>query len=69
MIDYSTETMNLYNQQFASRVIHLTEQGIGFGYRDQELVRFYEHPTNQLGIEEVAKRLGALGKTIRQDYE
>lgn len=68
-VDYLTQTVNTYKERFGSKVIHLVEQSIRLGYTDEKLERLSVSPVNMLVVEEIAGRLGALGKTIRQDCE
>jgi hypothetical protein len=46
MISYSTETMAEYTRRFSPQVIWLRNELAKRGVTDQELERFYEHPTN-----------------------
>ncbi len=61
---YSTETMGLYSKQFAARVIATRNLLAKQGLVDQELDRFYEHPTNPIGIRTVGERIGALAEQL-----
>lgn len=54
------ETVALYHQRFGARVVSLYEHLKERGYHDKQADRLYEHPTNELGIRELAQRLGAL---------
>jgi hypothetical protein len=60
LIRYSRETMDLYSQQFGARVIATRNELAGRGLNDAELDRFYEHPTNPIGVRIVGERIGAL---------
>lgn len=64
MTRYSTETYALYRERFASKVIHLVEEALRRGYRDEELHRYYEHPINSIAMGIVASRIGALGQRL-----
>jgi hypothetical protein len=67
--EYERETMGLYEARFDGDVIYLVEEAIRLGYRDDELEKYYKHPTNRLGAETVGKLLNALAKYIGNDYE
>ena len=60
MIAYSTATMNSYKQEFGSVVAFLVEQAGSEGVDLGTLRPLAEHPTNPLGVEILATRLGAL---------
>lgn len=64
IVDYLSQTMSLYQERFAGKVIHLIEEAIRLDYHDEELERFYKHPTNTIGLEIVANRLSALAERI-----
>jgi hypothetical protein len=67
MTDFFSETMNLYRERFAGVVIHLVEEVMRLGYRDDELERYHQRPGNIFGIETVANRLSALAQRIGED--
>lgn len=63
LMRYSTETMTRYNQRFAARSLALFDRAAEFGWvGEKERFRF-EHPTNPLGIEEIARTLGVIGES------
>jgi hypothetical protein len=64
MLDYSKETMGLYSQKFGARALALWRQLSEAGFKDRELDRFIEHPTNPIGIRIVGERLGALAEQM-----
>ena len=64
MIRYSQETLALYSQRFGARVIALRNELAERGFADQQLDRFYEHPTNPIGMRIVGDRIGALAETL-----
>jgi hypothetical protein len=66
MIGYMQQTMALYSERFGARVIAIRNELATEGLRDQELDRFYEHPTNPIGIRIVGERIGALAQQLRQ---
>jgi len=65
MIKYSQETMNQYSIKFAVRVISARNSLFSRGLFDEELDKFYEHPTNLIGIRIVGERLGALSEKLQ----
>lgn len=64
MIRFHRETMSLYSQRFASRVIAFRDAFAQGGLVDRELDSFYEHPTNPIGIRIVGERIGALAEKL-----
>jgi len=64
MTRYSGETRNVYSQKFGSKVIATYNMLSDAGLRDSELDRFYEHPTNPIGMRIVAERIGALAERL-----
>jgi len=64
-IQYMGQTMALYTQRFASSVIAIHDELAKSGFKDNELDRSYEHPTNPLGVQAVGEHLGALAEQIR----
>ena len=58
--NHHTETMSIYRERFAGKVMHLVEEAKRLGYMDEELNRYYEYPTNTLGIESVSNRMKVL---------
>ena len=65
MIAYSQETMAEYTQRFASLVIWFHGEFAKRGITDDEFNRFYEHPTNPIGIGIVGTHLGAMAQRLR----
>lgn len=65
MIKYSQETMNQYSIKFAARVLSARNSLFSRGLCDEELDKFYEHPTNAIGIRIVGERLGALSEKLQ----
>ena len=65
MIKYSQETMNQYSIKFAARVLSARESLFSRGLHDEELDRFYKHPTNPIGIRIVGEHLGALAERLQ----
>jgi hypothetical protein len=61
---YSRDTMSLYSQQFAARVIATRNAFAERGLTDKELDSIYEHPTNPIGIRMVGEHMGALAEKI-----
>jgi len=58
------ETVALYHQRFGSRVVSVYETLKKQGYSDKRIDSLYEHPTNELGIRELAQCLGALAERL-----
>lgn len=65
MIKYSQEIMNQYSIKFAVQVISARNSLFSRGLCDEELDKFYEHPTNAIGIRIVGERLGALSEKLQ----
>jgi len=63
-IRYMQQTMALYSQTFAAKVIAMRDELARKGITDKELDAFYEHPTNPIGIRIVAEHLGALAERL-----
>ena len=61
---HSFETMALFDQRFGARVLalHQTLRKNGLSDEDQEFR--YRHPTNPLGIREVAQHLGEMAERL-----
>jgi len=64
LIRHGRETVTLHHQRFGSRVISVYEHLRERGYSDKRVDTYYEHPTNELGIRELAQRLGALADLL-----
>ena len=62
----SVKTMAIYSQKFGANVIAIHDELAAHGYKDVELDKFYQNPTNPIGIRTVAERIGALGEQIKQ---
>jgi len=65
LIKYSQETMGLYDVKFGSRVVAIREEYVKLGIKSDRLDQFYEHPTNPLGIREVALGLAELAAKLK----
>jgi len=65
IIRYFQETMSIYSQKFAGRVLAIHNEFAELGLRTEELDRFYEHPTNPLGVKAVGEQIGALSERIK----
>lgn len=61
---HSRETMNQYSIKFASHVIAIRNELTSVNLKDEDLNRFYEHPTNPIGIRIVGERIGALSEKL-----
>ena len=64
-IKHSQETQNLYYRDFAGPITNMREEFLKRKMHDKELDRYYEHPTNYIGLRIVAMRLAALAERIR----
>ena len=60
LIQYSRETMNLYDEEFGPRIVFIRQEYLKRGIKSDRLDRFHEHPTNPLGIREIAYGLAEL---------
>lgn len=65
-INYSSETMSFYDSNFGAKVIITREEFLRKGIRSNELEKFYRHPTNPLGIREVANGLAELAGKLEE---
>ena len=65
MLKHSTETQNLYARDYASLVAHLRDEFSKRGLRDSEIDIRYQHPTNYIGLRELAAALGKLAERIQ----
>lgn len=64
LIRYSQETMNRYHADFGSRVVMIREEYLKRGITSDRVERFYTHPTNPLGIMELAYGLAELASKL-----
>lgn len=64
MLAHFDETMRLYSLSLAPSVIAMRQRLAERGLIDGELDKFYEHPTNAIGIRIVGERLGALAERL-----
>jgi hypothetical protein len=69
VMGYSSATVDIYRQRFASKVIHLVEEAQKLGYQDKELTSMYQHPVNTLTIGMLSDRMGALSLRIKRDIK
>ena len=65
MLRHSKETLNQYSIKFASRIISIRNELSSKGIIDEELEKFYEHPTNNIGIRTVGERIGSLSEKLQ----
>lgn len=63
-IKYSTETQNIFYKDFAGKVSNLRDEFAKRGIKDKDLDMFYRHPTNYIGLRELAASLSALSEKI-----
>lgn len=58
------ETMNLYHENFGTRVVEIREEYLKRGITNEKVEMFYTHPTNPIGIHELAYGLAELASKI-----
>jgi len=63
-IRYMQQTMAIYSQTYAPKVIAFHDELASKGLTDNELDSFYQNPTNPTGIRIVAEHLGALAERL-----
>lgn len=63
-IKYFRETMNLYDKKFGSEIIFIRQEFLKRNIKSNRLNSFYEHPTNPLGIREIALGLVELASKL-----
>jgi hypothetical protein len=56
--------MNLYDTFFGPRVVEIREEYLKRGITSDRVEQFYVHPTNPLGIKELAYGLAELASKI-----
>jgi len=61
---YTQETMYLYHEKFGSRVVEIREEYLKLGITNEKVEQFYLHPTNPLGIKELAYGLAELASKL-----
>jgi hypothetical protein len=61
-MDYSTETQNQYNVQFMGPALAVFDELLARGWIADSERRTFELPTNQLGIEEIARTFQRIGE-------
>ena len=57
---YSDQTRGEFSKQFMPEIIAVRDALAREGLVDEELDRFYDHPTNQIGMRIIGERIGAL---------
>ncbi len=57
---YSSETNNIFYRDFAGKVSNTRDEFIKRNLKDKELDRFYQHPTNYIGLRELSASLSKL---------
>jgi hypothetical protein len=60
-MEFYTETMNRYGQRFEARALAIFDAAAKAGLADPRKRVEFEHPTNPLGIQRIAQRLGTIG--------
>ncbi len=65
-IKYSQETMSIYSERFGARVNEMRNAFAREGLKDEQLDRFFEHPTNPTSIRIIGERIGALAEQLKQ---
>ena len=63
-VDHSLELMNRYAIEYSAEALYLCEEFIKRGLAQPGDRSRFEHPTNPLGVEEVARKLGLWGKQL-----
>jgi|GEM_PF-3307010 glucuronate isomerase len=64
MIRHSQETQNLYARDYASKVHALRDEFLSRKMKNEDLDRFYQHPTNYLGLKALAIGLATLSEQL-----
>jgi len=62
---YFKETINQYSIKFTPQVVAIRNELASKGLRDEQLDKYYEHPTNLNEIRIVAERINALAGRVR----
>ena len=57
---YGRRTVELYRERYGTRVVRFYEALKRQGYHDEIIEKHYRHPVNNLVIEEMAERIGAI---------
>ena len=65
MIRHSQETQNLYAKDYAGKVHALRDEFLKRSLQNEDLDRFYQHPTNYLGLKALAIGLAALSEQLK----
>ena len=60
-IRYTLTTMDRYRGRFEGQALALFDEAGLRGWANEGKRHYFEHPTNPLGVEEVARTLGAMG--------
>ena len=63
-IKYSQETNNIFYRDYAGKVSNARDEFLKRGLKHKNLDRFYEHPTNYIGLRELSAALSALSEKI-----
>ena len=66
MIKHSQETQNQYAKDYASKVVHIRNEFLKRKLKNEDVERFYEHPTNYLGLRALAVGIGSLAESIKK---
>ncbi len=61
---FSTETQNIFFKDYAGKVAHLRDEFSKRDLKDENLDRFYQHPTNYIGLRELAASIATLSEKI-----
>lgn len=64
MSKHSQETQNIYATEYAGKVNALRDEFLTRELQDDELDRFYQHPTNYIGLKLLAIGLATLSEKI-----
>ena len=63
-IKFLTETQNLFFRDYAGKVSNIRDEFLKRGLKNENIERFYEHPTNYLGLRDLAAAISSLSEKI-----
>jgi hypothetical protein len=64
-IKYSTETQNIFFRDYAGKVANIRDEFLKRRLKNENLERFYQHPTNYLGLRDLAASISSLSEKIK----
>lgn len=65
IVTYNTETDDLFSKMFGAKVLNVHSQFEKHGLKDPQLDRFYQYPTNTIGMRTAGERIGALALQLK----